>query len=717
LVAILILMVSKHRGGFQPVAAAVVANIYPINQALTFGVAIASLAAGDRLMTRKMQLAFASALAAFVAFGQFQPQPPQQSPQQFPQQFPQQQPPQPDDPQSADSGYSPDHGVARISYMNGNVSVRRGDSGELVAAVMNVPLTATDRLVTGEGSRAEVQFDAANMIRLGSATEVRFSELAYGHVQVQVAVGTATFRVLRDSSAQVEISTPSVSVRPEKKGIYRVTVRPDGNSEISVRSGDAEVFSPRGSEQVHSGKTLMARGSASDPEFQVTGEVPQDDFDHWSAARDHELERAVSPRYASRDIYGTEDLDANGTWRNDPQYGDVWVPSVDPGWAPYQCGRWAWVDYYGWTWVGCESWGWAPYHYGRWYNGGFGWAWYPGPIYGNYFWRPALVGFFGWGAPGIGLGFGFGFGHVGWVPLAPFEAFRPWYGRGFNGAFRGNAFVNNANIGSMYRNARVANGVSSMNAESFGRSAVNRGSMVRPAGGDLARAGLVRGQLPISQSRESNQFSNRAASTQGLPRTNDSTRFVSRNQPFGGARQSTGQSPQRSFATGGNGATRTQAGPSGVGQSGAGPSGAGNDGWHRFEPSNRSMGGAYNRNGSYSNMNRAGSAQPTGGSGSYNNGSISRGGSAPQSTFPEGNRGGGSYNGGSLNRGGSAPQPRSYGGPQPQSRSYGSPQAVRISPPIVQNRSSSGGGGGSPRGGGGGGGGSHGGGPRGGGHR
>src|ERR1700678_465903 len=44
--------------------------------------------------------------------------------------------------------------VARISVLNGVVSVRRGDSGEAVAAAVNAPLTGTDRLLTGEGSRA-----------------------------------------------------------------------------------------------------------------------------------------------------------------------------------------------------------------------------------------------------------------------------------------------------------------------------------------------------------------------------------------------------------------------------------------------------------------------------------------------------------------------------------------------------------------------------------
>src|SRR5262249_3693122 len=67
---------------------------------------------------------------------------------------------------------APDRGVARISYMSGSVSVRRGDSGELISAIVNAPLTIGDRVVTGDG-RAEVQFDSANLIRLGPGTEIR----------------------------------------------------------------------------------------------------------------------------------------------------------------------------------------------------------------------------------------------------------------------------------------------------------------------------------------------------------------------------------------------------------------------------------------------------------------------------------------------------------------------------------------------------------------
>src|SRR5947207_15146606 len=56
-------------------------------------------------------------------------------------------------------------GVARISLINGEVSVRRGDSGEWVAAAVNAPLMTEDRVATRQNSRVEIQFDAANAVR------------------------------------------------------------------------------------------------------------------------------------------------------------------------------------------------------------------------------------------------------------------------------------------------------------------------------------------------------------------------------------------------------------------------------------------------------------------------------------------------------------------------------------------------------------------------
>ncbi|HVO97696.1 MAG TPA: DUF6600 domain-containing protein [Bryobacteraceae bacterium] len=403
----------------------------------------------------------------------------------------------------ADDGSGDDakHAVARISVINGVVSVRRGDSGEASAAALNAPLSETDRLFTAEGSRSEIQFDALNMIRLAPNTEVRLGELAYHRYQVQIASGTTTFRVMRDNDADIEISTPALAVRPLKKGIYRVTVNQEGSTQVTVRQGEAEISSPKGTEKLGSSKTMVAHDASGEPGPKITGAIASDQWDKWNVDRDHDLEQSPSGRYVNPDVNGTEELDANGRWVNDPAYGQVWVPNAAPGWAPYQVGRWVWVDYYGWTWVSGDPWGWAPYHYGRWYMGAYGWAWWPGAMYGPYYWQPALVGFFGWG----GFGIGFGFGNIGWVPLAPYERYYHGYGYGAG------VVAHNVNITNVYRNARVSNGVTSMAAGEFGHNGVSGATSVRASAADLAHAGSVRGSLPVTPSRESTHFSSAPA--------------------------------------------------------------------------------------------------------------------------------------------------------------------------------------------------------------
>ncbi len=487
------------------------------------------------------------------------------------------------------------HGVARISVINGDVSVRRGDTGEVVAAALNAPLLSEDRLLTAASSRAEVQFDHYNLARLGANTELRMSDLQQKRFIVGLATGLIDYRMAGNSNATIEVDTPSVSVKPVQPGELRIAVLEDGTSQITVRAGQAEIFSPKGSQMLNAGQTLLARGSASDPEFQVTAAIPVDDWDRWNADRDRELDRSRSYQHVSADIDGAEDLDNSGDWQYSDPYGYVWRPRVAEGWAPYQEGRWDWEDYYGWNWVSYDPWGWAPYHYGRWFNDGLGWGWYPGAMGGFYSWSPALVGFFGFGGGfgfGVGFGGGFGFGNIGWCPLAPFEGFHPWWGRGMYGGYNNvninrTNIVNNTNITNIYRNARVANGVTAMSSQNFGRTAT-MGNTVRVGSSQLQNASVVRGQLPVSPSAASTRMSDRAVNSRNFPQTGNRQLFAhtqpspAQRIPFSQQQRGMQQVAQRAFnpssaARGGaantgaarNGAAQTGAARGGMAQNGA----------------------------------------------------------------------------------------------------------------------------------------------------
>ncbi len=470
-----------------------------------------------------------------------------------------------------------DPGVARISVLEGEASVQRGDSGEWVAAALNAPLVAGDTFSTGAGTQAEIQFDYANMIRVASDAEVRLERLEDQRFILQIARGTVTFSVLRDSTVEVELNTPCISVRPIQRGSYRITVFENGESELTVRAGEAEVFGPRGTERLRPGQTMQARGSASDPEFRLVAEIGPDSWDEWNTNRDRRLEESQSYRYADRTISGAEDLDEYGSWVNVSTYGDVWRPRVDAGWSPYYNGRWVWLDYYGWTWVSYDPWGWAPYHYGRWFwDMGFGWCWWPGGYGARHHWSPALVAFFGYGH---GLDVGFGFGRVGWVPLGPHEPYHRWYGRDVYRAYR-NGDVLGSRMGmrrdfdvrSTYMNARTQNGMVGIDAGSFGRG----GKMDRVRGEEVSRAGLVQGMLPVAPGRESERMSdrevNRGTMRSGAPvgsfagrtqtRSNDRVSFEEQRRSMEqGARRASGAPPAaNSGSVGWQGAGTRQSG-------------------------------------------------------------------------------------------------------------------------------------------------------------
>ena len=591
-----------------------------------------------------------------------------------------------------DGAYEPGRAVARISVLNGDVSVRRGDSGDVVAAAINGPVMADDRVFTGSGSRAEIELDFANFLRIGPGAEVRFTGMDIKNFQIQVAAGTVTLRVLRPGQAQTEVETPSVAVHPLQPGIYRILTRDDGSSEVTVRSGAAEIFSSGDTERLVAGQTMNTRGSGADTEYQVVQAIPQDNWDRWNDERDRYLQRSTAyQQRVSPDVTGAEDLDQYGRWTQDPAYGQVWSPNdVPDGWAPYQNGRWVWEDYYGWTWVSYDPWGWAPYHYGRWFWGGGGWYWWPGPIHARYYWSPALVGFFGWGG---GVGVGFGFGGVGWVPLAPYEVFHPWWGRGYYAGFRNGGFghttiVNNVNIYNTYRNARVNGAVMGATTADFGRRAQFR-TLDRS---QIQSAGSIRGAVPVAPDRTSLRMSDR--STTGIFTQSRATNFTSHVQAtradrVGFDQQQRGmQQMSRSSFGGGNAGS---AGKFSSGGSSPGGSAAGG-GWRR-------VGGDR-------------SASPAPGGGSFNTPSTnapSGGSAAPQTPAPSHDWGrfGQPMHGSSTvapPAANSRSQQASSGGgwrnfqsPQSQSaqaamssapRTNFAGQPVRISPSIVQQRPS-----------------------------
>jgi hypothetical protein len=425
-------------------------------------------------------------------------------------------------PQNTQKNGQPQNSVARVSLVQGNVSMQRGDSSDWSAATMNTPLVQGDQIATAERSRAEVQLDFANVIRLAGSSQVKIADLSKSRIQVQVALGYASYSVYKGNEADLEIDTPNVAIHPTRPGRYRVQVNSDNETDVIVREGEAEITTPQGSTTVKEGQVIAIRGTEN-PEYKVESAPPGDDWDNWNSNRDRSIETASSWQNTNRYYTGSNDLDANGRWINVPGYGQVWQPyQQGPNWAPYQDGRWVWEPGWGWTWVSYESWGWAPYHYGRWFYWNTGWVWWPGPVYPYYrpLWAPAYVSFFGFGG---GFGFGFGFGSVGWLPCGPFDPFFPWYGRGFYGrvgvvgfggfgrGFHGpfirplgiagrHPFISNTRLA--LSNPRVRAGITSVSRADFARGGMGSRHFGMEEGA-LRNSHMMTANVPVVPTRES----------------------------------------------------------------------------------------------------------------------------------------------------------------------------------------------------------------------
>lgn len=184
---------------------------------------------------------------------------------------------------------SPSLGVARVSLADGDVTVQHGKSGDWEQARSGRPLVAGDRIATGRSSRAEVHVGPGNFIRLSGESELRIGDLGNRRYQVDVVKGIITYSELRGGDADIDIDTPQAIVRPMKNGVYRVEVLNAGQTNITVRKGEAEVASSTGMQKLKKGRRMTVRGEKPHAEFRVAKAEPKDSFDRWNNRRDELL--------------------------------------------------------------------------------------------------------------------------------------------------------------------------------------------------------------------------------------------------------------------------------------------------------------------------------------------------------------------------------------------------------------------------------------------
>ena len=312
--------------------------------------------------------------------------------------------------------------AGRISSISGTVSVQPVGSQDWGQAYPNLTVGPGDRIFTDSDGRAEIQV-GQSYLRIGPNSDVSLVEDSQFNINFGVAQGSVHLHTYALWPRQLMgVSTPNGNIEFQKAGDLRVDVYPTDGATVFTNYGEFADVTAAGDyrQELDNGQSLQLSGS--NPVYpQWLQPAGADNLDSWSQQRDQQLSQVASYQYVSPDVPGAADLDSNGEWQPDTEYGPVWFPrSVAADWAPYHYGHWVNHEPWGWIWVEDESWGYAPFHYGRWVSYRGRWGWIPGPRTVRPVYSPALVVFAG----GVNVGGG---GVSVWFPLGPGEAYRPWY--------------------------------------------------------------------------------------------------------------------------------------------------------------------------------------------------------------------------------------------------------------------------------------------------
>jgi Family of unknown function (DUF6600) len=383
----------------------------------------------------------------------------------------------------------PPHRVGSLNYISGEVNYalrpETGDPAVLswATADFNQPVCQDMSLQTGPLARARIRI-GPNAIQMSSDTLLDMLNLNDQLIEASIRQGRVYLQ-LRDlgEGESVEIEIPRGSLWLLKSGAYDIETpgTTDQPARITVFEGKARFVGGPADVPIEAGEEIQVAGiypaimttqraalgfnpapanaqsamsgagaaaadlhpnapaATSNPSVANIQPRPDaaanahsatsDDFVAWVADSEPNPSAEPSPRHASLQMTGYDELQPYGQWRTLDDYGPVWFPtSVSPEWAPYRYGHWTSIAPWGWTWIDDQPWGFAPFHFGRWVYVDDRWGWAPGDPVDHPVYAPALVAFLDASElvpPAEGAD-----PPVGWFPLAPGDAYAPWFAAG-----------------------------------------------------------------------------------------------------------------------------------------------------------------------------------------------------------------------------------------------------------------------------------------------
>lgn len=282
--------------------------------------------------------------------------------------------------------------IVRLSLVDGPVQLDRNTGEGFQRAIMNMPIAQGMQLWTRDDSRAEVEFEDGNTLRLSPGTKVEFTTLALRNdgsrsTVIQIDSGRAYVDYNRKSGEDFRVHIGNKEIALTDSVHFRADVAND-RAELAVLSGELKTDS-----DLRVKKNNTAILDLSSGTFQLAKGVDPVLEDAWDKYRTDYHDKYAKSAYKGSSFYGRSDLNYYGGWM-DTSFGSCWRPyGFDASWSPYSAGAWAYYPGYGYTFVSAYPWGWQPFHYGVWNYAGStaGWCWTPNNRFYGYGYAPVYT--------------------------------------------------------------------------------------------------------------------------------------------------------------------------------------------------------------------------------------------------------------------------------------------------------------------------------------
>jgi hypothetical protein len=232
--------------------------------------------------------------------------------------------------------------IARISYVEGDVRIARGEQNEKPAgdaweqAVADLPLETGFSLVTGNG-RAEIELEDASTLYLGENSVLAFNDLhttsGIPYTEVALLSGTLSLAIkpyIFGEELVVKTPTDNIAVKYPQKAFLRVNSYLDGTT---LTSQDPEGLHLPQFPSTQSSRIQTMTLRDGHPE----GAGPDNpgafaEFDKWVADRVAQRTAAMAEVMKAAGITvplpGLADMKGQGTFFACPPYGTCWQPGT-----------------------------------------------------------------------------------------------------------------------------------------------------------------------------------------------------------------------------------------------------------------------------------------------------------------------------------------------------------------------------------------------------